>query len=334
MDTLREEFRRTIAAEADAFPDKLSRLVVALPSSGTPVYVSPEVAAALTEKTDRVKKEIRKMIGDLRQKGFAGVNYPRTVFAGEVVGLIAFDTPRGFFSKGYSREMWRLFVLDHELGHRVVRNGSYRDVSVNHAESAADAHAMLRHIQRYGNDTNFSKNYGRRRASSVVLLGDTGHYTEPAVRRAVELSRHIELKGLSLETIADLAAEIADETAGEPAKLNDLREAFLPVWILCRSMYGSPNAILTKLYEQDPDAYDLICRKTLEVMKDNADNPDVQKVGKDFLTGIPPVARFMKKQAETNSFWQEAQAFLGVTPAPAAQTMPPARATLPAYSLC
>ena len=56
--SLAKTFHETAAAAHDAFPKELKTLVLLLlPASDTPVYVSPEVADQLTKSTAAVKGE-------------------------------------------------------------------------------------------------------------------------------------------------------------------------------------------------------------------------------------------------------------------------------------
>lgn len=142
-------FNETSAAAHNAFPLELENLVVLRSSSEIPVYVSPEITDHLTKNTAAVKSCITEtaftmLINDAA--GFAARSYP---LAGVIVKMVALDKNNvGDFSPQYTKETAAIFALDHELGHHVVENG--HPSSGNLGESAADAYATLRHIQRFG----------------------------------------------------------------------------------------------------------------------------------------------------------------------------------------
>src|ERR1700722_2395869 len=88
--SLAQEFNETATAAYRVFPRELERLAVLLvPSSDTPVYVSPAVARELTKNTAAIGQAIAKLaekMHELKAVGLAGNKYP---LAGTSVNLIA-----------------------------------------------------------------------------------------------------------------------------------------------------------------------------------------------------------------------------------------------------
>ena len=311
--SLAEEFKRTAAAAEAAFPDKLGNLVVFLaPSRGKAVYVSPQIADELSNNVAEVKKTFEFIEEGMRRMGVAGLAPPLYPIGNVGIGMVAMlKEQSGFYSPGNTKEMWSLFVLDHELGHRLLRNGTYRNASSpQHAESAADAYAMLRHIQRYGKVTKFAESYGPRRSKLLVLYGDTNHYSKFTMDKVIETSRERDICGLSLQETAELASQIADDTRLDKQFLEKLENAYRPVARVYEKHTGGPKILRPKFPKKDPEAYDLICREPLAVMRDHGDDQDILALGKEFLTSFPSIRKFMQQGAKTDRYWQEALAFI------------------------
>ena len=160
--SLEQTFNETAAAAYKAFPQQLARLVVLLvPDTDKPVYVSPEVAGQLTQSTAAIGDAVARATRYMRDRSWAAYAERDHRLAGTRVNLIALDHEKtaGFFSARYTKEMKLIFTLDHEIGHHIMRNGfPVGGVSPQEAESAADAFAMLRHIQRFGKNTDQAGN--------------------------------------------------------------------------------------------------------------------------------------------------------------------------------
>ncbi|MBI1216008.1 MAG: hypothetical protein GC185_09345 [Alphaproteobacteria bacterium] len=111
-------------------------------------------------------------------------------------------------------EMWQRYVLDHELGHAVTmmeedaRRGKSISV-VNHRECEADAYSMIRHYQRYGEDSTFPEYIRDIRNMNAVQKGDVAHWTSRALDEVIALNKKGALKNLSPAEARDLAVEIA-----------------------------------------------------------------------------------------------------------------------------
>jgi hypothetical protein len=306
--SLSRVFNETSAAAQAAFPRELKSLVVLLqPSSKLPVYVSPDIADLLTNNIAAVKTAVARITQAMQSLNAAGMAYPFYPLAGASVKLIALNKNiTGVFSCGYTKKMRALFVLDHEIGHHVVKNGfpgfiqknGFTAIVSRHlAECAADAYATLRHIQRFGNGTDFSLGtIADRNARNIVLFADAEHYTTDAMQRGVRLSQEMDISGLSLQETAELAEKIASECQLDYTTLEKIRAAFRPVFEACEAHIGSAWDVTQKLNQEDMEACKVIYWHTRDVMRAHSGDPDILKAGQRFLAGYPGLKNLMEAE--------------------------------------
>lgn len=318
--SLAQIFNETAATVHSAFPDKLKNLVILLcPSSETPVYVSPEIADLLTNNIAAVKQAVKKETNYMHTRNAAGIAYRSYPLAKTAVKLIALEEDvRGIFSLGNTKEMRVIYVLDHEIGHHVVKSGypsSPSGVSLHRAECAADAYGILRHIQRFGKNTPFSRITAMRKAGSIVLFADVAHYTTDLIQAIIRLSETEKVSTLSLQETAALAEKIASECLLTGQVLEKIRAAFLPVHNACKEHIGSMWEVTEKLHQEDRGAYAFFLHKTLAVMRQHQSDPDIFKAGQRFLTAYPAMKTFMAEWAKTDGYWKEALSFIEKAPA-------------------
>lgn len=314
---LTKTFHETAVAAHDAFPQELKTLVLLLlPASDAPVYVSPEIADQLTKSTAAVKKIVKEKADMLQKMGAAGHAKRDFDFAGMRVNLISLvdaeHYPPGDFSRRFTKKMRVIYNLDHEIGHHILKGGMPYGSSwpaYQFAESVCDAYATLRHIQRFGKSTDRLGGYGESRASLIVLNPDIAHYTTDAVQRALEIAEEKDISSLSLRETAELAEKIADECRIDDDMIKKLCTAFQPVYAAVKNNIGAVPEIMTKLYGRDKEAYKLFCRETLAVMKKHRRDPDIFKAGKQFLS-YPAIKKFMTESAKTDSYYKDALGFI------------------------
>jgi len=303
-----QEFNETAAAAYEAFPLELARLVVVVDKL---VYISPEIAGQLTKNTSAIREALAKATSERRTRNWQGIAWGDFDLAGTPVDLIALTNKNigGTFSRLYTKKMAAIYNLDHEIGHHIVKGGMA--YSEHLSENAADAYAMLRHIQRFGKNTGHAGNKGADMASPLVLFADTAHYTTNAIQRAIEVAdeKGEDFFTLSLRETAELAAEIADECQLNRTTLKKLRKAFMPVAKYCKANIGDAGDINRKLYDEDKETYAAVCRKTISAMRKYQGNPAVFKAGEHFLSQ-PKISSFMTEAAKTDSYWKNALAFL------------------------
>ncbi|MDF3023558.1 MAG: hypothetical protein K0R10_919 [Alphaproteobacteria bacterium] len=293
--SLTQIFNETAEKAHDAFPLAFQAMVIFQPSADAPLYVSPEFAEHLTKNIDSVRKSMRDTGKEMERLNAAGVASPYFPVGGKVAQMIALqDKALGYFTRGYTAEMRAVYVLDHEIGHHVVKNG--RGHGPHLAEAAADAYASLRHIQRYGQATEFFDYLNK--ASMVVLGQSRIHYTRDTMMRVKEFAWEQDISQLSLQETARLAERIAQECHLEQRKLDKIALAFSGAEKIYAEKLGTKNEVVAKTYAQDPAAYELFLRETLKVMQANSD-ADVQRAAYEFFQ-YPPMKAFIDNAVATN----------------------------------
>ena len=310
-----QTFNETAAAAYAAFPRELRGLAVVITDADTPVFVSPEIAEHLTKNIAGVKEVLAEVTDILHKKVWSALASPDYPVAGVSVKLIALnpESRRAFLSERYTQEMRLAYILDHEIGHHILSNGMFSlGVSAQQCESAADAFATLRHIQRYGKDTDNAGGEAGRVAHRLVLCADSDHYTSGSIERAIEVADEIDISNLSLRETVALAEKISRECYfRSDFALRDIVDAFRPVYDACKTNIGGVGEITEKFYGEDKEAYALFCRETLAVMRNHQNEPNVFKAGKRFLS-YAPVKKFMMEESatETGNEWKRALDFI------------------------
>lgn len=119
-----------------------------------------------------------------------------------------------------------VFLIDHELGHLVTaqhtnkavrdksftaRDGHDNDIGNAHDEAMADAYALIRHVQRFGNDTGYLEYIRDQRAMDLVIKGDAGHYTSHTIDAVIAAKNDGKFDHLSPQQCAKMASDIADQ---------------------------------------------------------------------------------------------------------------------------
>ncbi len=303
--SLTQIFNETAEKAHDAFPLAFQAMVIFQTSADAPLYVSPEFAEHLTKNIDAVRTAIHNTGKEMERMNAAGLASPYFPVGGKIAQMIALqDNPGGVFTRNYTPEMRAVYVLDHEIGHHVVKNG--RGHGPHLAEAAADAFASLRHIQRYGQATDFFDYVNK---SSMVVLGHSPiHYTMDTMTRVRELAWEQDISKLSLQETARLAERIAQENHIEQRKLDKIAQAFTGAAKVYAEKLGTKNEIVAKTYAQDPASYDLFLRETLKVMQTNKD-ADVQRAIYEFFQ-YPPMKEFTRNAVATNPEFKDAPALI------------------------
>lgn len=320
---LAEIFNRSAAAMHEAWPEKLERLVVLVTSSEEPIYVSPAIAEHLTNNAVAVREAVHGRRLDLQRRGILGVVHERYLLAGEIVQLIGMNAqPPGIYSARYTQKMLSIAIFDHEMGHLVVKGGyAHSALFAHRAECAADAYAALRHIQRFGMETDFFEHYNK---AKLIVLGISAiHYTDAVVQQVKRLAETENLSSLSLRETAALAAKIASQCYIPDPILKKISAAFAPVQQAGIRQIGSKAAVSEESRQENVDAWLLFCRETLAVIKEHRDDPDIFRAGKRFLSH-PVSKKFMAEWAQTDPFWKEALDFMGQHNPENAQAVRPA----------
>jgi hypothetical protein len=288
-----EQTLKEIASEAQAaFPQELKNLVILLTSSPDDplAYAAPAVEDHLKKNPAAIKAAAEERAKHLRDRGSAGVANSSYNLAGITVNLIAFDTDLARSFGRFTEEMCLIKTLDHELYHLI--DTSYK-LFQHERESAADAYAMLRHIQRFGKIADYEGDMAKRRARQIILRSDPDHYTSDSLERAIQISEERDISGLSLQKTVALAEEIAHECHLDNKKLEKLQKAF-------RSAQKS---------YRNGECVDIVNRKVVSVMKRHRRNADIFRAGQRYFN-VPERRSLMDKWARKSSYWQEAQKFI------------------------
>ncbi len=291
----------TVTAAQAAFPQELEKLVILHTSSPDAplVYAAPAVAdhlkknpAAIIEAAAKEQASIRDVARGESQKNYelAGIN----------VDLITLNTNLIESYGQFTEEMDFLDNLEHEIGHMILRNGYSSEFSPNLRESAAMTYAMLRHIQRFGNKTNYEDGLAARIAGYIVFGTDTAHYTSDSLERAIQISKEKDISGFSLRETAALAEDIAGYYHPDDKTLFEINAAFIPAQYAFR-MDKPPEVCM---------------RKAVSVMKARRHNADIFRAGQRFFSDpgvsslISEWARAASAKQDKPSYWQEAQKFI------------------------
>jgi hypothetical protein len=250
------------------------------------------MAEALDKDVESVKKAVKQVQGDMQRLTAAGIAWPYFPIAKKNAKMIALlEKPPGIFTGKYTAEMRALHVLDHELGHHVVKTGFYPPHR-HLGEASADAFAALRHIQRFGMDTEMFDYLAR--GSSMVLGMSPIHFTAAVFHRAREIAEERDITGLSLPETAELAGAIAAEVHFSALTLGKLTDAFAPATKKYTEEIGTARQIGDKLMAQDRKSYALFINETVHVIRQHKDDHDIVKAGRLFL-GHPAIRKFIAK---------------------------------------
>ncbi|MFH1158997.1 MAG: hypothetical protein V1721_09015 [Pseudomonadota bacterium] len=295
--SLAQIFNEMAAAAHEAFPEELKNLVVLIIPSGTPIYVSPEIADHLSNNVAAVKRAVEERTNYMRANDFGGVasdDYPLAEATVKMLAMLALDEKSGgIHSPRYTKEMRAIADLDHEIGHLIVENGFSSSVACEHlAECAADAYAALRHIQHFGRKTDYFEYCTY--VDQVVLGLSPKHYTDAVTQRVKQLAGETDISGLSLRETAALAGKIALECSLDDKTLEKISVAF------------SPAANAFKEAGELDDAVFLNC---IEVMLEHKDDPDVYRAGERFLNR-PDIKEYLENKAKTDPYWRNALDFI------------------------
>ncbi|TVQ85677.1 MAG: hypothetical protein EA357_00240 [Micavibrio sp.] len=108
------------------------------------------------------------------------------------------------------------FVLDHELGHAATAHMIKQDKVLTHDvpqywECIADSYALIRHYQRFGEDSKFGEYWSAFRSSAAVMVPDPVHWTSEAMEKVMDLNKQGVLKNLTPKQAIELAVKIADD---------------------------------------------------------------------------------------------------------------------------
>jgi hypothetical protein len=121
------------------------------------------------------------------------------------------------------------FVLDHELGHLLAKNGGRSLESLTRHENVADTYAALRHFQRFGMDSPAIAHQVLWRAQRVVSL--TGgrheeHFTGFVLEKLLAEKDSLNIQNLTPRETVALAGDFATRHTPEDARVRSLSAVF------------------------------------------------------------------------------------------------------------
>lgn len=192
------------------------------------------------------------------------------------IGALLFHSGNNhaIFSKN-DPDVARFASFDHELGHLLTRSGFHYDPAQPLAENAADAYAVLRHIQRFGNDTPIPAHASTRRAQEFIFSGAGFYLTSMTIDKIADDARGENFDKLTPQQTVERAEAYAREMAPTGKTIDDLLDYFAPVRALARR--AGPNApqvrkILQELVDA-PGADPLAVRLGRQALSQNSPEP-------------------------------------------------------------
>lgn len=125
------------------------------------------------------------------------------------------------------------FIFDHETGHSLTRalqdakdidtwHQYHNEHGNNRFECIADAYAVIRHIQRFGDKTGYPEFMIDFRARQALYDGGALHYTSRAIAAVLKIEN---IAALSPQQAIDMAVTIADNSLLSQAEGRELKEA-------------------------------------------------------------------------------------------------------------
>ena len=130
-----------------------------------------------------------------------------------------------------NQNMLQTFFIDHECGHVA----SYRHIAwekieetyfKNYLECIADSYALIRHYQRYGQDSEFGETWSALRTMASVMNGASGHLTSKALDKVIDLNKKGVLKDMPSQQVLALALKIAGDVHLDIDEAYNITKAF------------------------------------------------------------------------------------------------------------
>ncbi len=260
--SLKEAFNA--AAYRAAFPEKLANLFVTLGTER--IFIAPEIADFIAKNPSLTEKKIEERLDWMKARGSCAAAARDYIGFVPVNHIAMKDLKPGAQERDIRRQIQD---AEHEAGHFIVENGL--GASPHLGECAADAFATLRHIQRFGGMTEDAA--AELAHHAVFETPPPIHYTSAVVQKIRNMhdGGKIDIRGLSLEKTAALAAKIAAAYALDDATLGKISDAFAPVnWIVATDK--RPLSDSGKLRD--------IFKTIAEVMLDNRHDEDIYRAGR------------------------------------------------------
>ncbi len=156
--------------------------------------------------------------------------------------------------------MMQTFFLDHEIGHAVtmpdIKISQHLSQDVRqYMECIADSYAMIKHYQRYGEDSPMGEYWSAVRNVTAVMVPETVHWTTEAMEKIIYMNQQGLIKDLSPRESIDLAVEIADGVSFGLDEEYNVNKAFDTSPIMDTFMTIANNGLKNvREQKQNPDA--------------------------------------------------------------------------------
>jgi len=282
---LLEMFNASTLELQKSFPEQLKCLLIV--STDETLFVSPEIAKHLSKNTEKVKRLLAYQKEYMDKHRANGLSYRHFGFDDMLdIKLIALDLNYKFinYHPNCDKKMMTISVADHELGHLVVKNATASSIftTAQEAECSADAFAAIRHVQRFGTNTDWFKAYNR--SSLIVFNLSPDHYTSAVIQKIEKLTQKQDLSKLSLKETAELAKKISDDYSFSKKALERISKKFYKLGKKYKDKvdYYNPESTNRWDYLDKKEKSELLEMLT-NIMLENKDDHDVYRAGKLFL---------------------------------------------------
>ena len=219
-------FNDTIARYQKTFPEKLANLFITL--EGQKIYVAPEIADLLRQNVMPVERFIQARQRAMFEQGWAAAAGPHNLGTTRLQHLSLKDSDNDRYVSGkFPQEMNKVAVFDHEMGHFLVWEAWLLNTNAHVSECAADAFAALRHIQRYGDRTDFFE-HATATVAHAGVAGSKIHFASAVFQKiaALQKSGKVDIANLPLEDTVKLAGKLAAGYAFPQEVLDKIRAAY------------------------------------------------------------------------------------------------------------
>jgi hypothetical protein len=252
--SLTETFNREVKKALTDFPQLQGRFMfINAPEDNAILDIDKEM---LGIRSDR---ELRHILDEIKHTAEKAGSSMATKLGRDTLDVLVY-TPlpfKMFTGKEQTQEMEAMAVFDHELGHLVVRGGYFsQDPTLR--ETAADTFAVLRHIQRYGDESKAIEKAGWRRAFDFVTSGDAGHFTMLAVDEIITLKDKLDIKNMTPQQTADLASRLALKHTPHADITNSIAYEFEPVRVAMertRNIEAAMKTLADIILDDNADYY-------------------------------------------------------------------------------
>ncbi len=278
-----EAFNAAAREEVALFPDRIALKNLVVFSPDGPVYLGRDVRGDFDDTEEgqelsaEVAQHVRQIIVDRNAEIVGSVN--------AFINMLARDFPligvnsladevyyRRYFSDNYPVTMEYYALFWHEMGHLLVPGGYGSRYSGHMKEAVADAYAVLRCLQRFG-QTDILDTLATDGAARAVT-NDGVYATLGVVDRVRFLADKIDIAALSPEDTVALAGEIAREYRLDGRQLGPVAKFF---------------SLLRQRWDEDENSSaEEMAQYAVSLMMQRPGRHDVYRIGRHFLRRIDP----------------------------------------------